>query len=133
MARSKNISTPPIRKKPPPEQKATPISARLRQPSSEQTPPPAGYSSPSRVLAATRWRESQGRGIRVLWASDNHMEGILRDEFVLLYLDRVGCWQGFSFCRRKLARRKLLKGVLQKLGLCERGALHALKQGSSRL
>lgn len=38
MARSKNIRTPPIRKKPPPEQKATPISVAKGHTVSHRTP-----------------------------------------------------------------------------------------------
>lgn len=72
-----------MRKKPPPEQKATPISAAksLRQPS--QGPPVLKETIPAprvvrvmRVAARGGGRGRLGRS-RILWASDIHIDGIL--------------------------------------------------------
>lgn len=84
MARSKNISTPPIKKKPPPEQKATPISVAqiLHQPlfpygrARSSSGANIDHVACARV-ARPRKGWDGGLGIGVLWASDNHMEGIV--------------------------------------------------------
>lgn len=77
MARSKNISTPPIKKKPPPEQKATPISVAksLCQPWHKVRRPP--HMAPQVACERVVGRGEGAGWACVLWASDNHIDGIL--------------------------------------------------------